>query len=728
MNIKALLLGVTGLCLLGRLAVASQLTSAFTYQGHLSDGGLPANGHYDFQLAVYDALESGAQVGPTLTNTAVLVTNGVFTTIVNFGTNVFTGDARWLEIAVCTNGGGPFVTLSPRQPVQPTPYALYAPSAGVAGSAATADTANSAVAAGTAMTANSATAFTGALAGDVTGTQSATTVERLRGQTVAPTTPSAGQHLRYDGTQWQPGFVMLDQDTQGQLPLAHGGTGAATPEEARGNLHAAASGLNADITGLTGLAAPLSVGQGGTGSNTKNFVDLTTDQAIAGRKLFQPLTDAPGAVVRQSTVGAPTADVFAVQDAAGGTSFLRVDAGGTFHWTGVAQGDVSGQITGVFHGNGADLKNLNAGNLATGTLADARLSGTYSQNLNFISPLNQFTGNGQNLANLNAGNLATGTLPDPRLSGTYSSSVSFTSPANDFRGTFHGSGADLVNLDANNLASGTVPGGRLAGTYPNTVSFTSAGNNFQGTFQGNGANLTDLNAGNIASGMLNDARLSANIPRLNATAVFTATVSAPTMQASNLVADYSNANSGAISPGLTLGAGSGEGLISKRTSGGNQYGLDFFSAFTSRMGIANDGAIHFGPGTAFASYGDAQSSIYVLRGTSSGTGYGELFLTPSSQRLAVPPNSIWTFRIFVSGRSSSGKAGGYCFRGFIQNDGGTTWMREVANLEDQMEADSTWDVNVTANDSVDALVITARGGTGDSVRWVAVVYTCEVKW
>jgi hypothetical protein len=40
------------------------------------------------------------------------------------------------------------------------------------------------------------------------------------------------------------------------------------------------------------------------------------------------------------------------------------------------------------------------------------------------------------------------------------------------------------------------------------------------------------------------------------------------------------------------------------------------SAYTSRLGIGNDGAIHFAPGAYFASYGDAQSSIYVLHNTS----------------------------------------------------------------------------------------------------------------
>jgi hypothetical protein len=771
MKREILMAAALGLGGLGYTGAAAQLPGAFSYQGRLADGGLPASGTYMFQLALYDALEAGGQVGPTLTNTAV-VTNGLFVLTPDFGSGVFAGDARWLELGVCTNGGAPFIILSPRQPVQPAPYALYAPLAGIAVSATTAALATNAVAAGTATTATtaaSATAFTGPLAGDVTGPQTATAVERLRGQPLAATAPLAGQHLRYDGTQWQPSQVMLDQDTQGLLPLAAGGTGAGTPAAARLNLQAAASGANADITALSGLTTPLSVAQGGTGSGMQSFVDLTTDQVIAGRKLFQPSTDVPGVIVRQNTAGAGTADVLTVQNSLGTIDFVRVDSTGRLAWNGMAQGNVSGQMNGSFTGDGAGLTNLNATHLASGTLADARLMGAYSQTVRFTSPANQFTGDGHGLANLNASALAAGTLPEARLSGVYSQPLLFTSPANQlagngqnlvglnasalaagtlpgarlsgtynnplnfanaanqFQGMFQGNGANLFSLNADNLASGTVPGGRLSGTYPNALSLTSPANNLQGVFQGNGANLTNLNANAVTSGTLNDARLSANIPRLNAAAAFSATVSAPTVQAGTLNADINNLNSGAISYGLVLGQSSGEGVVSKRTAGGNQYGLDFLSAFTSRMSVENNGAIHFGAGTSFASYGDAQSSIYVLRGTSSGTGYTEL-LGAAGQRLVLPSNSMWTFRALVSGRSSAGEAAGYIFRGFIQNDNGTTWMREVANKEDIMEADSTWDVDVVANDTYNTLAISARGGTGDTVRWVAVVYTAEVKW
>jgi hypothetical protein len=37
--------------------------SAFTYQGHLNDGGAAANGTYDLRFALFDAANGGNQVG-----------------------------------------------------------------------------------------------------------------------------------------------------------------------------------------------------------------------------------------------------------------------------------------------------------------------------------------------------------------------------------------------------------------------------------------------------------------------------------------------------------------------------------------------------------------------------------------------------------------------------------------------------------------------------------------
>jgi len=115
---------------------AAPTGTAFTYQGRLQDGTNAATGSYDLRFAIYDAASGGNQVGLTLTNSAAGVTNGLFTAMLDFGSNLFTGQALWLESAARTNGTGVFALLPPREPLTPAPYALYAPQAGNARSVA----------------------------------------------------------------------------------------------------------------------------------------------------------------------------------------------------------------------------------------------------------------------------------------------------------------------------------------------------------------------------------------------------------------------------------------------------------------------------------------------------------------------------------------------------------------------------------------------------------------
>ncbi len=117
--------------------------TAFTYQGRLNSSGSAANGSYDVAFTLYGVNVGGSAVAGPVTNAAVAVSNGLFTTTVDLG-NAFTGADRWLELAVRTNGNGAFSTLVPRQPLTPTPYAVYSANAGYAAMATTATTATSA--------------------------------------------------------------------------------------------------------------------------------------------------------------------------------------------------------------------------------------------------------------------------------------------------------------------------------------------------------------------------------------------------------------------------------------------------------------------------------------------------------------------------------------------------------------------------------------------------------
>ncbi len=97
------------------------------------------------------------------------------------------------------------------------------------------------------------------------------------------------------------------------------------------------------------------------------------------------------------------------------------------------------------------------------------------------------------------------------------------------------------------------------------------------------------------------------------------------VQAGTTVAvDAANGNTGTAANFLRFGAtGSGEGIGSKRSSGGNQSGLDFYTSFTNRLSITNGGNVGIGtptPGVVLdvASGGGTQLNLTNTSGDPNG--------------------------------------------------------------------------------------------------------------
>jgi len=102
------------------------LSTGFTYQGKLTDGGSPANGTYDFEFKLFDALSAGNPVGSTVTKLGETVTAGLFTVQLDFG-DVFNGTALYLDIGVRPGASvDPYTPLTPRQALTAAPYAIFA--------------------------------------------------------------------------------------------------------------------------------------------------------------------------------------------------------------------------------------------------------------------------------------------------------------------------------------------------------------------------------------------------------------------------------------------------------------------------------------------------------------------------------------------------------------------------------------------------------------------------
>jgi hypothetical protein len=193
-------------------------STAFTYQGRLTDGGTGANGAYDVQFKLYDALALGNLQGSpdTITKTGVNVSNGVFTVQLYFGANAFPGADRFLDIGVKHSADSGYTPLLPRQQLTSTPNAIRSLNS------ANSDTAANA-------TQRSFWRLIGALANDqfvdklfqTTGV-TPTASERsalIDGLNANPATETRGSVLFkiVDGTQTGPGGALTFQTRYGQV-------------------------------------------------------------------------------------------------------------------------------------------------------------------------------------------------------------------------------------------------------------------------------------------------------------------------------------------------------------------------------------------------------------------------------------------------------------------------------------------------------------------------------
>ena len=128
-GVVMLILGVSTMMAQQRLGtLGGAFDGSFTYQGRLDGAEGPVTAVCNLQVGLWDATNAGTQLGNTETLADVEVTEGLFTVMLNtqgdFGTQVFDGNPRYLEIAVQCGEETTFTTLAPRQALTPAPYAL----------------------------------------------------------------------------------------------------------------------------------------------------------------------------------------------------------------------------------------------------------------------------------------------------------------------------------------------------------------------------------------------------------------------------------------------------------------------------------------------------------------------------------------------------------------------------------------------------------------------------
>ncbi len=70
--------------------------TSFLYQGRLTWNGVPPEGIYDLTFSLFSAPNGGSPLGGGVLTNTVEVTAGVFSTVLDFGPDAFTGET-WVD-------------------------------------------------------------------------------------------------------------------------------------------------------------------------------------------------------------------------------------------------------------------------------------------------------------------------------------------------------------------------------------------------------------------------------------------------------------------------------------------------------------------------------------------------------------------------------------------------------------------------------------------------------
>jgi hypothetical protein len=322
-------------------------------------------------------------------------------------------------------------------------------------------------------------------------------------------------------------------------------------------------------------------------------------------------------------------------DANGASTIVLRDSNGSFAGNVItattSNATTFNGTTGAFtnvSGNGVALTAINASNVTSGTLDNARTTGNTANSASTIVLRDAngsfganvvtatFSGNGATLSAINASNISSGTIDNARTTAASANGAS-TIVQRDSGGNFAAatvtaavignlSGGSSIN--ASNVSSGTIANARTTAATANgasTIVLRGASGEFSAgaitgdSFSGNGSAITAINASSISSGTVATARLGSG------------TANASTfLRGDQTYATVTSPNDGT----LTMST-SGTGISGSATFTANQAGASTFTV-TSNATSAN------GASTIVARDSSGNFSVNTITAVTSFTGPG----------------------------------------------------------------------------------------------------------
>ena len=434
------------------------------------------------------------------------------------------------------------------------------------------------------------------------------------------------------------------------------------------------------------------------------------------------ITNAANVSINASSISVGTlANARTTANSANGASTIVArDSNGSFTANVITATDVNATnvsaTTGTFtniSGNGATVTNINASNITSGTINNAFTTGNSANSAstlvlrdvngsfgaNIVSA--SFSGDGSAITGINASNISSGTIANARTTAASANGAS-TIVQRDSGGNFSantitanvaGSGAGLTDINASNITSGTIGNAFTTANSSNgssTIVLRDAGGAFAagsitGTlFTGNGSAITDINASAITTGTLDNARTNATSANGASTLVvrdadgsfagnvITGTTGTFTSVSGNGVAltgiNASNIASGTIANARTTGtaAATADTLVLRDGDGSFSANVITANSISGNASLAtNINASNITSGTinnAFTTGNSANgSSTLVLRGTSgefaAGAITGSFFIGDGSNLSAINGSNVTTGTV-ANDRTTANSANG----------------------------------------------------------------------
>jgi hypothetical protein len=300
---------------------------------------------------------------------------------------------------------------------------------------------------------------------------------------------------------------------------------------------------NGRTTAASANGASTIVLRDSNGDFAANTITATTSNATTFNGTTGSFTNVSGNGVALTAINASnvTSGTLAnarttASDANSASTIVSRDANGSFG---------ANIVTATFSGNGATLSAINASNISSGTIANARTTAASANGASTIVSRDSggnfaaatvtaaVIGDLSGGSNINASNIASGTIANARTTAATAngaSTIVLRGASGEFAAgaitgtSFSGNGSALTAINATAITTGTLDNARTSATSANGASTivvrdangSFAGNVITGTtgtftnISGNGASLTSINASNLASGTAPVARLAAS--------------------------------------------------------------------------------------------------------------------------------------------------------------------------------------------------------------------------